>query len=402
MLKMRTIEDSERPRAAPVWLAIAACFLVATVEGYDIQILSIAAPRFAPELGFDSADLGWIFGAVSFGILIGSTFGGRAGDVFGHRVVLACALAIFGSFTLLTPFCRSFESFLVVRLLTGVGFGIALPNLIALAANVAEEGKSFQTNAAVFWGVPLGAVIVAALFARGMDWQAAFFGGGIAAFICIPIVLIAFRGAPPPAKDKAQGSSFISELLSSRYRKHSLLIWAIFALAYLVSYFAAIWLPMIVAGKGFTPETAASVMLSYGLFGMLGIFVTGWACDRFSFQIPITLCWICIVPVLISAALANDALSLHIIGGLIGFFVSGGIFSLYSVAAAGYPPHIRGAGAGAALAWARFGAIIGPIAGGGLLQADLPSIVIMAVFAVISLITAVLVFLAGIVLNKAD
>lgn len=399
---MSATEDSERPRAAPVWLAIAACFLVATVEGYDIQILSIAAPRFAPELGFDSADLGWIFGAVSFGILIGSTFGGRAGDVFGHRVVLACALAIFGSFTMLTPLCQSFESFLVVRLLTGVGFGIALPNLIALAANVAEEGKSFQTNAAVFWGVPLGAVIVAALFARGMGWQAAFFGGGIAAFICIPIVLIAFRGVPPPAKDKTQGSSFISELLSSRYRKHSLLIWAIFALAYLVSYFAAIWLPMIVAGKGFTPETAASVMLSYGLFGMLGIFVTGWACDRFSFQIPITLCWICIVPVLISAALANDALSLHIIGGLIGFFVSGGIFSLYSVAAAGYPPHIRGAGAGAALAWARFGAIIGPIAGGGLLQADLPSIVIMAVFAVISLITAVLVFLAGIVLNKAD
>ena len=135
---MSATENSVRPRAVPVWLAIAACFLVATVEGYDIQILSIAAPRFAPELGFDSADLGWIFGAVSFGVLIGSTFGGRAGDVFGHRVVLACALAIFGSFTLLTPFCKSFESFLVVRLLTGVGFGIALPNLIALAANVAE------------------------------------------------------------------------------------------------------------------------------------------------------------------------------------------------------------------------------------------------------------------------
>ena len=398
---MSVTEEAARPRAVPVWIAIAACFLVATVEGYDIQILSIAAPRFAPELGFDSAALGWIFGAVSFGILIGSTFGGRAGDVFGHRIVLACAIAIFGSFTLLTPFCRSFETFLAVRLLTGVGFGIALPNLIALAANMAQEGRSFQTNAAVFWGVPLGAVIAAALFARGMGWQAAFFGGGIAAFLCIPVVLIAFRGTRRPAGEQAAKSGFIGELLSARYRRHSLLIWAIFILAYLVSYFAAIWLPMIVAGKGFAPETAASVMLSYGVFGMLGIFVTGWACDRFSFQIPITLCWVAIVPVLIGAGLAVDSLSLHIIGGLIGFLVSGGIFSLYSVAAAGYPPHLRGAGAGAALAWARVGAIIGPLAGGGLLQADLPSIIIMAVFAVISLMTAVLVFLSGMVLGKA-
>lgn len=85
------------PHTAQVWLSIAACFLVATVEGYDIQILSIAAPRFAPELGFDSAALGWIFGSVSLGILIGSTFGGQAGNVLGHRVVLARVIAIFGS-----------------------------------------------------------------------------------------------------------------------------------------------------------------------------------------------------------------------------------------------------------------------------------------------------------------
>lgn len=399
---MTVAQKARQLRAAPVWFAIAACFLVATVEGYDIQILSIAAPRFAPELGFDSAALGWIFGAVSFGIMIGSTFGGRAGDVFGHRVVLAGAIAIFGSFTLLTPLCQSFETFLVVRLLTGIGFGIALPNLIALAANVAEEGKSFQTNAAVFWGVPLGAVIAAALFARGMGWQAAFVGGGVAAFICIPVVLIAFRSSAPHVRDKAAASNFLAELLSARYRKRSLLIWAIFILAYLVSYFAAIWLPMIVAGKGFTPEMAASVMLSYGVFGMLGIFITGWACDRFSFQMPITLCWIAIVPVLISTAIANDALSLHIIGGLTGFFVSGGIFSLYSVAAAGYPPHLRGAGAGAALAWARLGAIIGPLAGGGLLQANLPSIIIMTIFAAIALVTALLVFLSGKVLANTE
>jgi MFS transporter, AAHS family, 3-hydroxyphenylpropionic acid transporter len=295
----------------PAWLAIAACFVVATVEGFDLQILSIAAPRFAPELGFDSAALGLVFSAVSFGVMIGSTVGGRAGDVFGHRSVLVIAIAIFGVFTLATPFCETFESFLIVRLLTGVGFGVALPNLIALAANVAAEGRAFQTNAAVFWGVPLGGVIAAALFSYGIDWRAAFIAGGLAAIICIPFVIFTFR-APLARKEQELGAlEGVAVLLARGYRLRSLLIWAIFMLAYIVAYFAAIWLPMIVSGKGFEPETAASVMLSYGLFGMLGVLVTGWACDRFSFQVPITLCWLLIVPVLIVAGFSEDWLSVE-------------------------------------------------------------------------------------------
>ncbi|MEM5518321.1 MFS transporter [Henriciella sp. AS95] len=392
---------TQQPARGQVWLAIATCFLVATIEGYDIQILAIAAPKFAPELGFDSSALGWIFGAVSFGIMIGSSFGGRAGDVFGHRIVLSSALLTFGLFTLLTPFCQSFESFLIVRMLTGIGFGVALPNLMSMAANISTDKSTFRTNAAVFWGVPLGAVVAAGLFSQGMNWQMAFFGGGTAALACIPLVLLSFTGKRPARTEpETMKESFLRQLLSDKYRNQSLLIWVIFALAYLVSYFASVWLPMIVSGKGFTPETAASVMLAYGIFGMIGIFAVGWACDQFGYQIPVTLCWIAIVPVLMFTALSSDWLTLHIIGALTGFLVNGGVFALYSVAAAGYPVHLRGAGSGAALAWARFGAILGPLTGGWLLNTNLSQIYIMGVFAIIALTTASFVFVSGFVLKS--
>jgi len=392
---------NEAPARGGAWFAIATCFLVALIEGYDIQILSIAAPKFAPELGFGSNALGWIFGAVSFGIMIGSSFGGRAGDVFGHRIVMSLALLTFGVFTLVTPFCKSFESFMIVRMLTGAGFGVALPNLMSMAANVSTNNSAFRTNAAVFWGVPLGAVVAAGMFSLGMEWRVAFFGGGIAALACIPLVLFAFTGKRPAQMEpEATQESFLRQLLSDNYRNRSLLIWAIFALAYLVSYFAAIWLPMIVSGKGFNPETAASVMLAYGICGMIGIFAVGWACDRFGFQIPVTLCWVAIVPVLVFTALSDDWLTLHIIGALTGFLINGGIFSLYSVAAASYPVHLRGAGSGAALAWARFGAILGPLTGGWLLSTNLSQLYIMGTFAIISLTTAYLVFASGRVLNS--
>ena len=394
------ISSAEQKAQRNTWLAISACFLVVTIEGYDIQILSIAAPRFTPELGFDSNALGWIFGAVSFGVMIGSSLGGRAGDVFGHRTVLSLALLTFGFFTLITPLCQSFAAFLLARMLTGIGFGVALPNLMSMAANISTSGSAFRTNAAVFWGVPLGAVIAAGLFSRGVDWRSAFFGDGLAALACTPLVLVAFSSAPPSEeKATATQDNFLRQLLSDEYRTRSLLIWAIFALAYLVSYFATIWLPMIVSGKGFAPEVAASVMLAYGIFGMIGIFALGWACDTFGFQIPVTLCWIAIVPVLMFTALSSDQLVLQIVGALTGFLINGGIFSLYSVAAAGYPAHLRGAGSGAALAWARFGAIIGPLTGGWLLNSGLSQLYIMGTFAAIALTTASFVFASGFVLN---
>ncbi len=386
----------DQPTQGNAWLAVATCFLVATIEGYDIQILSIAAPRFAPELGFDASALGWIFGSVSFGVMIGSSFGGRAGDVFGHRIVLSLALLTFGFFTLITPFCDSFTTFLLVRMLTGIGFGVALPNLMSMAANISTSGSAFRTNAAVFWGFPLGAVLAAALFSSGLGWRMAFFGGGAAALACIPLVLLAFNSsAPAQEKPGSLEKNFLQQLLSEEYRTRTLLIWVIFALAYLVSYFATIWLPMIVSGKGFAPETAASVMLGYGVSGMIGIFAVGWACDRFGFQIPITLCWIAIVPVLMATAFGGDWLTLHVIGALTGFLINGGTFALYSVAAAGYPQHLRGAGSGAALAWARFGAILGPLTGGWLLNTSLSQVYIMATFAVIALTTATFVFVSG-------
>ena len=50
------------------------------------------------------------------------------------------------------------------------------------------------------------------------------------------------------------------------------------------------------------------------------------------------------------------------------FFVLGANYAVYGAAAAYYPSNIRGRGSGAAIAWGRLGAVIGPLIGGFLLQ----------------------------------
>ncbi|MDR6711670.1 MFS family permease [Pseudomonas hunanensis] len=44
-------------------LTIGLCFIVALLEGLDLQATGIAAPHMAKEFGLSAAMLGWVFSA---------------------------------------------------------------------------------------------------------------------------------------------------------------------------------------------------------------------------------------------------------------------------------------------------------------------------------------------------
>ena len=56
-----------------------------------------------------------------------------------------------------------------------------------------------------------------------------------------------------------------------------------------------------------------------------------------------------------------------VLSGLVGVFLLGANYALYGAAASYYPRVTRGRGSGAAVAWGRFGAVLGPLVGGFLL-----------------------------------
>src|SRR5688572_24170781 len=113
-------------------LTIALCIGAAMIEGLDIQSAGVAAPRMGPEFGLDATALGNVLAASPFGLLIGAALGGRLADRFGRKTVLIGSMIAFGLFTLGTALATGYHSLLVMRLLTGLGLGGALPNLIAL------------------------------------------------------------------------------------------------------------------------------------------------------------------------------------------------------------------------------------------------------------------------------
>lgn len=83
-------------------LTIGLCFLVALMEGLDLQAAGIAAGGIAQAFALDKMQMGWIFSAGILGLLPGALVGGMLADRYGRKRILIGSVALFGLFSLAT------------------------------------------------------------------------------------------------------------------------------------------------------------------------------------------------------------------------------------------------------------------------------------------------------------
>src|SRR3990170_4610159 len=174
-----------------VAVTVALCFLVAVVEGFDIQALGVAAPKLAPQFNLSPGQLGLIFAVSNIGLVFGATTGGWLADRVGRKPVFMGAVLTFGVFTLLMTLASGFTSLFVLRFLAGLGFGAALPNMMAVAAEVSAPEKRASTAAAMFCGMPVGggtSALLTQVLPPDFDWRVLFIVGGILPLLLAPAI----------------------------------------------------------------------------------------------------------------------------------------------------------------------------------------------------------------------
>lgn len=66
-------------------VTVAICFLIAVIEGLDIQAAGIAAAGIREYFGLNSSQLGIFFSAGILGLLPGALVGGRIADRVGRK-----------------------------------------------------------------------------------------------------------------------------------------------------------------------------------------------------------------------------------------------------------------------------------------------------------------------------
>ncbi|MCV9974091.1 MFS transporter, partial [Burkholderia pseudomallei] len=201
---------------------------------------------------------------------------------------------LFGLFSIGCAFTQSVAELAVLRLLTGLGLGAAMPNATTLMAEYAPHAKrSFLVNT-MFCGFTLGSSaggLVAAALIPDHGWRSVFIVGGAAPLVLAALLIallpesirfMVLRGAPHeriaavlrriapdatfdgvrfvlPDERGEQRRSGVAVVLSPRYRAGTAMLWLTYFMGLLVYYLMTGWLPTPVRDTGFTVRDAALV-----------------------------------------------------------------------------------------------------------------------------------------------
>lgn len=350
---------------------IALCFIVAMLEGLDLQAVGVAAPAMAVSFHLDAAALGWVFSAGLFGLLPGAVFGGWLADRCGRKPVLIAAVVLFGLFSLLTAHSATYEQLLAARLVTGLGMGAALPILIALSSDVASPSLRNLAVSLTYCGVPLGGAVAAliGMFSLGSDWRLVFYVGGLAPLLIAGLLLLGLPAAQMARAERLPLGSVAGELLGTRRAAGTALLWAACFCTLTVLYMLLNWLPTLLIERGLSRLDTSAIQVLFNIGGVAGSLLAGRLMDRGQALLAVAMAYLGMLVALWLLGTAASTHGLYAAGLLAGACAVGGQLILYALAPRLYPAAVRATGVGVAVAVGRLGSMSGPLAAGQLLAA---------------------------------
>jgi AAHS family 3-hydroxyphenylpropionic acid transporter len=353
-----------------IWL----CAMVAVLEGFDLQAAGVAAPKLVPAMGLDPSVLGWFFSASTIGMFFGAYAGGWLSDRMGRKTVLLISIVLFGLCSILTGLAQDETQLIAARLLTGIGLGGALPNLIALVSENSAPDRKGRAVAMMYCGTPIGGAIasVAALYSK--DWEFIFHLGGVLPLLFVPILVWLL----PSSRGQAVGAAaparlgVATALFGGGRAARTTLLWSAFFTTLLVLYLLLNWTPSLLTTKGFDRGAITLFQMVFNLAGGVACLIAAaWLDGRKALWIGAAAFGAIILFLgLMTVMPAQVGLVVFIAAGL-GFGVLVAQALLYGLASKLYDVAYRGAGAGASVSVGRLGSAVGPLLAGVVLTAGL-------------------------------
>lgn len=389
--------------AFPQLRLIALCIAIMLIEGYDTTVVGYIAPALRSYWNLQPQALAPLFGIGLLGLGIGSLALGPIADRVGRKTLLIGSVGVFGLASLASAFAPDLSSLVILRFLTGLGLGSAMPNAYTLAAEYSPARLRASLVAPIGCGMAAGGAL-GGLFAGTVmqthSWSMMFIIGGLLPLVLLPVLVIWLpesaryliaRGAPEqkirktlqrmyPAADLDEirfvhsgerRSDFpVKHLFSRALVRDTLLLWMMTFGTLLVVYMLGNWLPLLVHESGAAPGTGARMMSCYLFGSTVGAILLGVLMDKYKPQRVI-----CITMIAASVALASlgGVLQTTVLAFtflfIIGMGTGGTMTGANILATIIYPTHARATGVGWALAFGRIGSVVGATVVGAMLTA---------------------------------
>ncbi|WP_172163469.1 MFS transporter [Paraburkholderia elongata] len=397
-----------RPFGAFQLLVFAVCFVIALMDGANIQTMGLSAPLLAADLKLLPTQLGPVFAGSEFGFMIGALAFGPLADRFGRKSILVLCTLLFGFASLATVQASSFHSLLLLRVVTGLGLGGAAPCFVSLTTEYVSQRLRARVASLLWAAIPAGGVVAGfagSALIPAYGWKSMFYLSGIvpiaAALVVVLLVpesvrFLILTGASEKRVSRilsrlgvtvGSGTSDAVHYVTHEHETRGLpmlhlfregrasftaLLWIAFFLNFLALIAVLAWTSTLLKSAGMSVADASIVMAWNNVGGMIGVAAAGKLMERLGTHRFPALIFVCgAVMVGCTGVAAPHTALVSLFSGLTGLFVGGATAGLIAIAAMGYPTAIRSTGVGYGLAAGRLGGATGPVIVGTLVASGM-------------------------------
>jgi len=388
------------------WTILAA--LAVIFDGFDIQILGFAIPSLIREWHVARSAFAPVLALGLAGMAVGSPLAGYVGDRYGRRTALIGCVGVFGLATIATSLVDGVAWLTVLRFVTGMGAGGALPNAGALAAEFAPLRRRHAAVLLTIVCVPLGGMVggvIASQVLPAMGWRALYVMGGAMPLVFAILLWQALPESPrflarlPGDRQRltellrlmghavGRDSTYeerktmavdsrapIRALFGPEFARDTVGLWIAYFFCLASIYVMFGWLPTLLTSQGISLATATTGLAVYNLGGVCGVLLWTFLISAFGSRGPMlagalgTAASALLVLLIPFHANSSPVLLLAAIG-LNGLLANALQTSMYALGAHVYPTAVRASGVAYASAIGRTGGVISSLFGAVLIQA---------------------------------
>ncbi len=373
-------------------------------DAFDALSLAFVLPVLVRAWGISSVQIGWLIAAGYLGQFVGALLFGALAERYGRVRSAAGATALMSIMSIACALAGNFPALLTLRLVQGIGVGGEVPVAAVYINELSKahgRGRFFMLYEMIF---PIGLMVtgqVGALVVPAFGWQVMFLIGGIPGLV-ISGLLLRLRESPrwliakgrlpeaeavvreieastedrvpqsaagPVAPDTraigadAQRTRW-AELLSTSYRRRTVVVWTLFACAYFITNGLNNWMPTLynqVYGLSLDQALRAGTLTNVAQVGIL--LLCAFSIDRVGRRRWMTACFVVGAVLLVSlGSFGAGSLTAVIALVTLSYGIVGSVNTvLYLYTPEIYPTRMRAIGTGAATCWLRLASAAGPL-----------------------------------------
>lgn len=388
------------------------CFGIMAIDGFDTFVISYIASSLKDEWQVTSLQLTPLLTAGLVGLMVGSFIFGPLADRYGRKSVLIWSMVFFGITTVFSALSHSLTELTILRFLTGLGLGGAMPAALTLTSEYCPVRRRSFMVMVMFCGFTLGSSLgglASAYLIDMFDWRAVLWLGGILPLVLVPVAVwflpesvryltlkransqkirqIVQRMAPgerfdnvdfmvpEEVKDAPARALFRPKLFAG-----TLLLWLGFFMSLLAMFLLANWLPTLLKTMGLTQKSASLVSMMFTAGGTTGAIILGLLMDKITQSKVLTVSFAMAgVFIALLGSLPATPLLLALVVFLAGICLSGSQVGINALATTYYPTDCRATGVSWANSVGRLGSVIGSMIGGVMMSMQLSNPMIFLV-----------------------